>query len=160
MNSKMKAACSLVIRIIIVMIAAALGAAIRWNLDALWHAYHNLPHSSRMFASGATVGAAVGVFLILVWPWLRRREWREWELTEVELHGLTFTSNGGQRRAARRLFFELATRITTRPMDDMVGDDGKALESLYKFVITTREVLTNVPPSRATFAPSVEIYAL
>jgi hypothetical protein len=156
----MKAAWSLAVKILFVSLAAIGGAAIRWKLDELWHAYHKLPDGSRMFVSGALDGAAVGVLLILIWPWIRRAQWREWELTEVELHGLKFTSDGGQRRAARRLFFELATRITTRPMDDMAGDDGKALASLYSFVITVREVLTDVPPSRGTPDRSVEIYAL
>ena len=58
------------------------------------------------------------------------------------------------------MFFELATRIATRPLDDQIGDDGKALESLYKFVITTREALPDVEPSRGTPTPSVETYAL
>jgi hypothetical protein len=156
----MKAVWLWIVRTILIMIAAVFGAAMRWNFDAFWHAYRKLPHDNRLFTSGSVGGAAVGVSLILIWPWLRRRQWQEWELTEVELHGLTFTSNGGQRRAARRLFFELATRITTRPMDDQIGDDGEALESLYKFVITTREALTDVEPSRGMPTPSVETYAL
>ena|SRR5215217_2816387 len=54
----------------------------------------------------------------------------------------------------------MATRISTQPLDDLVGDDGIALKSLYDLFRLTRTTISEMEPTRSASGNTVETYAL
>jgi len=116
------------------------------------------------FPQSIVVGVACGLVLAILWPSLQslliRLQLEEWRLEQVEIQGLKFISAGYQRRVAWRLFVEMATRISTQPLDDLVGDDGIALKSLYDLFRLTRTTISEMEPTRSASGNTVETYAL
>ncbi|MCT9081315.1 hypothetical protein [Streptomyces fulvoviolaceus] len=85
------------------------------------------------------VGALAGVAVVLGAHLYRRSA----QLTEVQLslagNVLTFTANTDMRQAAQRMFFQAATRVATRPLEDGTGNLRKALTSLKTLFDLYRE---------------------
>ena len=52
-----------------------------------------------------------------------------------------------QREAARRIFLEMTTRTVTQPLDQEDGTLTAAMNSLYKFFLTVRKELKDMPPT-------------
>ncbi len=109
-------------------------------------------------------GAVIGIGVGLLWPFLHsfamRHRIEDWQLEEVTIQGLKFTSAGAQRRVAWRLFVQLTTRIATQPMDDASGDDGVALKSLHDLFQLTRSTIAEMQPTPEARGETVETYAL
>lgn len=76
-------------------------------------------------------------------------QWRdvlaEWGVNKLQLKlgflDMEFVPQDADRKAAWELYVELATRISTQPLPPGLGDDGKALDSLYSLFQTTREIM-------------------
>lgn len=87
------------------------------------------------------VGGVVGVALVLGTDVYRRSV----QLTEVRLvlpgSEMTFKANTDMRQAALRMFFQAATRVATRPLDDGSGNLREALTSLKLLFDMYREPL-------------------
>ncbi|MER8070740.1 hypothetical protein ABTZ59_20870 [Streptomyces sp. NPDC094034] len=94
------------------------------------------------------VGGVVGVALVLGSDVYRRSV----QLTEVRLvlpgSEMTFKANTDMRQAALRMFFQAATRVATRPLDDGSGNLREALTSLKTLFDMYREPLESgsAPP--------------
>ncbi|MFE6961924.1 hypothetical protein [Streptomyces sp. NPDC057696] len=94
------------------------------------------------------VGSIVGVVAILGIDVYRRSV----QLTEVRLvlpgSEMTFKANTDMRKAALRMFFQAATRVATRPLDDESGNLREALTSLKTLFDMYREPLESgsAPP--------------
>lgn len=56
------------------------------------------------------------------------------------------------RKAAWDLYVEMATRITTQPLDPEHGDEKTALDSVYSLFQTTRDILRQQGPDCVAFA--------
>ncbi|MET8566926.1 hypothetical protein [Streptomyces sp. NPDC004783] len=97
------------------------------------------------------VGAIVGLALVLGADLYRRSV----QLTEVRLvlpgSEMTFRTNTDMRQAALRMFFQAATRVATRPLDDGSGNLREALTSLKTLFDLYREPLESegAPPPPA-----------
>ncbi|MCX4741786.1 hypothetical protein [Streptomyces antibioticus] len=95
-----------------------------------------------------TVGALAGVAAVLGAHLYRRSA----QLTEVQLslagNVLTFTANTDMRQAALRMFFQAATRVATRPLEDGTGNLREALTSLKNLFDLYREPIESgaAPP--------------
>ncbi len=80
---------------------------------------------------------------------------RSVQLTEVRLvlpgSEMTFKANTDMRQAALRMFFQAATRVATRPLDDDSGNLREALTSLKSLFDLYREPLESgaAPPPPA-----------
>ncbi len=109
---------------------------------------------------GALIGALVGLFWPELLAFALRHRIADWRLEEIEIQGLTFSSAGAQRRVAWKLFVEMATRISTQPMDNDEGNDGIALESLYKLFQLTRTLISEMELTPNATGDTVETYAL
>lgn len=87
-----------------------------------------------------------------------------WQISEAEIATpgakVKVTSTGSQRRAAWVLCVDLATRIVTQDMADENGDDGVALDSLYKFFQLARKTLSETQPRPAADGYTVESYVI
>lgn len=94
------------------------------------------------------IGAVVGLALVLGADLYRRSV----QLTEVRLvlpgSEMTFKTNTDMRQAALRMFFQAATRVATRPLDDGSGNLREALTSLKTLFDMYREPLESggAPP--------------
>ncbi|MDH6627958.1 hypothetical protein M2271_005787 [Streptomyces sp. LBL] len=94
------------------------------------------------------VGALTGVAAVLGAHLYRRSA----QLTEVQLslagNVLTFTANTDMRQAALRMFFQAATRVATRPLEDGAGNLREALTSLKTLFDLYREPIESgsAPP--------------
>ncbi|RFU88140.1 hypothetical protein DY218_03225 [Streptomyces triticagri] len=94
------------------------------------------------------VGALAGVTVVLAAHFYRRSA----QLTEVQLsvagNAMTFTANTDMRQAALRMFFQAATRVATRPLDDDTGNLREALNSLKNLFDLYREPIESgsTPP--------------
>ncbi|MFJ4986980.1 hypothetical protein ACIP9H_24640 [Streptomyces sp. NPDC088732] len=94
------------------------------------------------------VGGVVGVALAIGTDVYRRSV----QLTEVRLvlpgSEMTFKANTDMRQAALRMFFQAATRVATRPLDDGSGNLREALASLKTLFDMYREPLESgsAPP--------------
>jgi hypothetical protein len=73
---------------------------------------------------------------------------------------MKFAINSEYRRVAWKLFIETLTRISTQPLGSEHGSLREALTSLYSLFSVTRELLKNMPPSRATSQTTVEMLAI
>ncbi|TXS17257.1 hypothetical protein EAO68_05375 [Streptomyces sp. wa22] len=78
---------------------------------------------------------------------------RSAQLTEVRIallgNEMSFTAKRDMRQAAQRMFFQAATRVATRPLDDSSGNLREALTSLNALFDLYREPLegdTTPPP--------------
>jgi len=97
------------------------------------------------------VGAVLGLVLVLGADLYRRSV----QLTEVRLvlpgSEMTFKTNTDMRQAAQRMFFQAATRVATRPLDDGSGNLREALTSLKALFDMYREPLESggAPPPPA-----------
>ncbi|MFD3624241.1 hypothetical protein [Streptomyces sp. NPDC058726] len=97
------------------------------------------------------VGAVLGLVLVLGADLYRRSV----QLTEVRLvlpgSEMTFKTNTDMRQAALRMFFQAATRVATRPLDDGSGNLREALTSLKTLFDMYREPLESgdAPPPPA-----------
>lgn len=97
------------------------------------------------------VGAVLGLLLVLGADLYRRSV----QLTEVRLvlpgSEMTFKTNTDMRQAAQRMFFQAATRVATRPLDDGSGNLREALTSLKTLFDMYREPLESgdAPPPPA-----------
>jgi hypothetical protein len=97
------------------------------------------------------VGGVIGVALVLGADVYRKSV----QLTEVRLilpgSEMTFQTNTDMRQAALRMFFQAATRVATRPLDDGSGNLREALTSLKALFDMYREPLEsgNAPPPPA-----------
>ncbi|CAM5291000.1 hypothetical protein [Streptomyces sp. KS_5] len=87
------------------------------------------------------VGGVVGIALVLGADVYRKSV----QLTEVRLvlpgSEMTFRTNTDMRQAALRMFFQAATRVATRPLDDGSGNLREALTSLKTLFDMYREPL-------------------
>jgi hypothetical protein len=98
------------------------------------------------------VGCLVGVAVALGVALYRRSA----QLTEVRLvvlgNEMSFTAKTDMRQAAQRMFFQAATRVATRPLEDGSGNLREALTSLKALFDLYREPLeghaTPPPPAR------------
>ncbi|MET7638088.1 hypothetical protein [Streptomyces sp. NPDC005438] len=98
------------------------------------------------------VGCLIGVAVALGLELYRRSA----QLTEVRLvllgNEMSFTTKTDMRQAAQRMFFQAATRVATRPLDDGSGNLREALTSLKILFDLYREPLeghaTPPPPAR------------
>ncbi|MFG2629453.1 hypothetical protein [Streptomyces sp. NPDC048473] len=94
------------------------------------------------------VGGIVGLVVILGTDVYRRSV----QLTEVRLvlpgSEMTFKANTDMRKAALRMFFQAATRVATRPLEDGSGNLREALTSLKTLFDMYREPLESgsAPP--------------
>ncbi|MFA3877721.1 hypothetical protein ABS735_29275 [Streptomyces sp. MMCC 100] len=94
------------------------------------------------------VGAVLGLVLVLGADLYRRSV----QLTEVRLvlpgSEMTFKTNTDMRQAAQRMFFQAATRVATRPLEDGSGNLREALTSLKTLFDMYREPLESgdAPP--------------
>jgi hypothetical protein len=87
-------------------------------------------------------------------------KWRdllgEWGVSKLHLKlgfvEAEFASQDVDRLAAWDLYVELATRITTQPLEDGQGTDRGALESVHSLFPVTREILRRHGPSAQNFA--------
>jgi hypothetical protein len=97
------------------------------------------------------VGGLVGVAAVLGADLYRRSV----QLTEVRLvlpgSEMTFQANTDMRQAAQLMFFQAATRVATRPLDDGSGNLREALTSLKTLFDLYREPLESgtAPPPPA-----------
>lgn len=87
------------------------------------------------------VGALVGVGTT-IWIDYRRR-WVQLSEVSVTVLGstMTYTATTDMRQAAQRAFFQAATRVATRPLDDQSGNLREALTSLKHLFDLYREPL-------------------
>ncbi|MFD5558042.1 hypothetical protein ACFWIA_29900 [Streptomyces sp. NPDC127068] len=94
------------------------------------------------------VGGLVGIAIVLGAEFYRRSA----QLVEVQLtlpgSVMTFAANTDMRQAALRMFFQAATRVATRPLDDDSGNLREALTSLKALFDLYREPLESgvAPP--------------
>lgn len=95
------------------------------------------------------VGTLIGVAAALGLELYRRSA----QLTEVRLvllgNEMSFTTKADMRQAAQRMFFQAATRVATRPLEDGSGNLREALTSLRTLFDLYREPLegyTAPPP--------------
>lgn len=111
-----------------------------------------------------SIGVICGLTAGALWPYLRtiilRFQLEDWRLEEVEIQGLKFISAGQQRRVAWRLFVQIATRISTQPLQSDAGDEGIALQSLYDLFQLTRIAVSEMEPTKVAHVDTVETYAL
>lgn len=128
------------------------GVIVYWTLS--------IPSILAWMLSGALIGLCVG----LAWPFLRsfalRHNINEWQLKEVDIQGLKFTSAGAQRRVAWRLFVEIVTRVSTQTLPDEDGDNGTALKSLHELFLFTRKMVSEMEPTPSATGDTVETFAL
>ncbi len=124
-------------------VAAALGAVVGIA------AYSIAQTGGRLLS--VVVGAVLGLALVLGADLYRRSV----QLTELRLvlpgSEMTFQINTDMRQAALRMFFQAATRVATRPLDDGSGNLREALTSLKTLFDMYREPLesgTAPPPPR------------
>jgi len=73
---------------------------------------------------------------------------------------MKFAINSEYRRVAWKLFVETLTRVSTQPLASEDGSLREALTSLHSLFSVTRELLKNMPPSRATSQTTVEMLAV
>lgn len=86
-------------------------------------------------------------------------QWRdllaEWGVSKLQLKlgflDMEFVPQDADRNAAWELYVELATRNSTQPLQLGLGDDGKALASLYSLFQTTREIMKKHGPGAINF---------
>ncbi|WP_143645376.1 hypothetical protein [Streptomyces antioxidans] len=98
------------------------------------------------------VGCLIGVAVVLGTELYRRSA----RLTDVQLvvlgSQMSFKAKTDMRQAAQRMFFQAATRIATRPLEDGTGNLREALTSLKTLFDLYREPLesesTPPPPAR------------
>lgn len=115
-------------------------------------------------ALSVTVGCVVGVALVLGAELYRRSA----QLTEVRLvlpgSEMTFKANVDMRQAALRMFFQAATRIATRPLDDDTGNLREALNSLKALFDQYREPLESgaapPPPAHGDSVHEIALHVL
>ncbi|MET9429064.1 hypothetical protein [Streptomyces sp. NPDC003036] len=95
------------------------------------------------------VGCLIGVAAVLGLELYRRSA----QLTEVRLvflgNEMSFTTKADMRQAAQRMFFQAATRVATRPLEEGSGNLREALTSLKTLFDLYREPLegyTTPPP--------------
>ncbi|MEU3543443.1 hypothetical protein [Streptomyces paromomycinus] len=95
------------------------------------------------------VGCLIGVAAALGLELYRRFA----QLTEVRLvlfgNEMSFATKADMRQAAQRMFFQAATRVATRPLEDCSGNLREALTSLNTLFTLYRELLesyTTPPP--------------
>ncbi|WP_333764316.1 hypothetical protein [Streptomyces sp. IBSBF 2390] len=95
------------------------------------------------------VGCLIGVAVALGLELYRRSA----QLTEVRLvllgNEMSFTTKADMRQAAQRMFFQAATRVATRPLEEGSGNLREALTSLKTLFDLYREPLegyTTPPP--------------
>lgn len=87
-------------------------------------------------------------------------QWRDvladWGLTKLQLKlgflEAEFSPQDADRKAAWELYVELATRIGTQPLPSGLGDDAKALASLYTLFQTTRDLMRRHGPQAIHFS--------
>ena len=115
-------------------------------------------------ALSIAVGCVVGVALVLGSELYRRSA----QLTEVRLvlpgSEMTFKANVDMRQAALRMFFQAATRIATRPLDDDTGNLREALDSLKALFDQYREPLESgaapPPPAHGDSVHEIALHVL
>jgi hypothetical protein len=114
---------------------------------------------------GALVGAFIGFVrptLMALWSRIESQKWKPTELNfgHSKLGTIKLVVDDAQRRAAMRIFAQMSTRILLRPMQDHVGDDGKAIKSVFDFLTFARDTVTNLDSPLKQDAESVETCVL
>lgn len=98
---------------------------------------------------GVMAGALAGGGLTVLWIWARQQSFLAWITSiKVKLPGkpeVEVTLGGNAKPLLLRFFFELTTRIATRPLDDGSGNLREALNSLYKLFTIARDELGGQP---------------
>ncbi|MBU7598865.1 hypothetical protein JGS22_014890 [Streptomyces sp. P38-E01] len=110
------------------------------------------------------VGCAVGVAIVLGVDLYRRSA----QLAEVKVtilgSEMTFRASVDIRQAAQRMFFQAASRIATRPLDDETGNLREALNSLKVLFDQYREPLesgtTPLPPADSDSVHEIALHIL
>jgi hypothetical protein len=100
-------------------------------------------------------GAALGVLVALIGQPLWRSWPQELRVTKVtaklpEIADIEVELSSPGRTVAWHLFIELATRVSTQPLDPDGGDLSAALASLYRIFDETRKELKTLPVSRGS----------
>ncbi len=111
------------------------------------------------------IGAAIGYirpWLLKLWEHIGSQKWQPSELTfgHPKLGAIKLVVDNAQRRAAMRIFAQMSTRIVLRPMKDSVGDDGKAIKSIFDFLTFARDTVTNLDSPMPQDSESVETCVL
>lgn len=115
------------------------------------------------------VGALTGGIIAFFWPLLvklwKRIGSRTWQPAEIsighsKLGSIKLVVEDAQRRAAMQIFAQMSTRILLRPMQDHVGDDGKAISSIYVFLNFARDTVTKLDSPMPADTESVETCVL
>lgn len=110
------------------------------------------------------VGCLLGVAVVLGAELYRRSA----QLTDVQLvvlgSQMSFKAKTDMRQAAQRMFFQAATRIATRPLEDGTGSLREALTSLKTLFDLYREPLesdsTPPPPTRGDSVYELALHIL
>lgn len=114
---------------------------------------------------GALVGGIIAFarpLLANIWERIGSKKWHPAEITigHSKLGSIKLAVDDAQRRAAMRIFAQMSTRILLRPMQDHVGDDGKAISSIYIFLNFARDTVTNIDSPMPADTESVETCVL
>jgi len=88
------------------------------------------------------------------------KEWlNKFSLQEVKFNSkfleATITLSDVDKDAAWELYVEMITRIATQRLDEGMGDEKVALESIYSLFGITREILKSKGPKSVNFAKLV-----
>ncbi|SCK39820.1 hypothetical protein H181DRAFT_03425 [Streptomyces sp. WMMB 714] len=110
------------------------------------------------------VGCLIGVAVVLGGELYRRSA----QLTEVRLvvlgSEMSFKTKTDMRHAAQRMFFQAATRVATRPLEDGHGNLREALTSLKTLFDLYREPLesegTPLPPANGNSVYELALHIL
>lgn len=69
---------------------------------------------------------------------------------------VTLELGNPQRAAARKIFFEMATRTVTQPLSPKEGSIEVALKSCYTVFQVARDAITEMPPTLSNADPKIE----
>lgn len=109
---------------------------------------------------GALTGACVSPVSPLIFAMWRKLSTSDWKVEEIEIQGVKFTNDASQRRAAWKIFFNMATRVALRRQPKDVGDNGAILKSLYAIFQDTRATIITLDSTLQEQSETVETYAL
>lgn len=107
------------------------------------------------------VGAIAGIALAgLMQLYVRTVSLAEITVSVPQLSQLTFVVNKDDKQTAWELFIEVATRVSTQPLEPGDGFLRESLNSLYQLFGQTRDILKRAQPTKIKRAKTVEYLAL
>jgi hypothetical protein len=142
--------------IVITLVGALIGAVAGWSVFS----FSSMTGKARLLVGGSLTGVITSLAMVV---YLRRSE--RFVLSEVtlslpEFAEIKFAVNTEYKRVAWRLFIDTLTRVTTQPLGKEDGSLREALTSLHGVFTSTRDLLTNMEPSKPASAPTVEMLAV